>query len=198
MDYKHPSDYSKLVKLIESNPTIKLAYEMCVNGHESIKQVRKYSNEPYWHHPFRVASLLVNHCDVYTNHAVCAALQHDLAEDVSAQNPNYSLAVIKSKFGPYVNDLVFALTNEYTREKYPDLNREKRNNLEAQRLSHAPVEAMNIKLCDIIDNVGDMPDCEFTKKYAGEKLDVIRMVKNRANPTLVGMALEVCNKRVFI
>lgn len=63
-----------------------------------------YGSEPYWKHPYQVATSLPGD---YQNDSVCyvAALFHDLLEDTDA-NPEY----IEAKFGKEVLEIVQLLT----------------------------------------------------------------------------------------
>lgn len=170
--------YEKLVDLLQRDYGLNFAYEMCIAAHESIGQKRKYTGEPYWHHPFRVASLLVNHSLVCTKSAIIGALQHDW-EDVMPKNPHYSFSLLEKHFGVYATSLVRELTDVYTKGAFPDKNRKQRHNLEANRLSMVSCEAQTIKYCDILDNVRDIKinDPKFAPNYISEKKDVLRLMK---------------------
>lgn len=183
--------YEKLVDLLQRDSELNFAYEMCVAAHESIGQKRKYTGEPYWHHPFRVASLLVNHSLVCTKSAIVAALSHDEAEDVFPKNPNYSFSLLEKHFGVYATSLVRELTDVYTKEAFPDKNRKQRHNMESNRLSWISTEAQTIKYCDILDNVRDIKinDPKFAPNYISEKKDVLRLMKY-GDATLYKMACE--------
>lgn len=176
---------------IETNIRVRKAYDFMVAAHESIGQKRKYTLEPYWHHTYRVAELVHQHVKVHTEDCIIAAKIHDVLEDVFPKNPYYSLDLIKSDFGPYVAQLVDELTHRYTAEMYPDKNRAKRKNMEAQRLSWISVEAQTIKYADILDNVRDLKvnDPNFADIYIQEKRDILRMM-NKGNETLYQMTCE--------
>jgi hypothetical protein len=63
--------------------------------------------------------------------------------------------------------LVEALTDEYTKENYPQWNRRKRKEMEAERLEKASAAAQTIKYADIIDNAPEITreDPAFAKRY---------------------------------
>jgi len=62
------------------------------------------------------------------------------------------------------------LTNYFTNDRFPDLNRAQRKEKEVERLRGAPRAAKVIKLIDRIDNVTDMAGAtpEFREIYAAE------------------------------
>ena len=92
-------------------------------------QVRKYVGEPYVEHPKRVAARVAR-AQGLSEAAVVAALLHDVVEDTDT-----SLADIERAFGLEVATLVDALTDKYSPEDYPALNRKQRKALEAERLA---------------------------------------------------------------
>lgn len=167
------------------------ATSFMINAHNSVNDKRKYTFEPYWKHPARVATTIMEYVEVYTEHSVVAALFHDIIEQVFPKNPYYSLDLIKSEFGPYAAQLVDELTHRYTAEEYPDKNRSKRKNMEAQRLSWISTEAQTIKYADILDNVIDLKvnDPNFADIYVQERQDIVRMM-NKGNETLYQMVCK--------
>src|SRR5262245_39027873 len=138
-------------------------------AHDSIKQIRKYTGEPYWVHTDEVAALVQS---IETSEeGVAAAHLHDVLEDVFPVDNHYSLELIQNQFGPVVAQLVFELTAQFTRENFPLLSRAQRKEGERQRLSKASVLAKTIKLADIISNTSDIVqhDAEFAVTYLKEK-----------------------------
>jgi len=127
-------------------------------------QVRKYVNEPYAEHPKRVAARVAL-VPGMSEAAVIAALLHDVVEDTDR-----TLAEIEALYGPEVALLVDALTDKYTPESHPDLNRKARKALEAVRLATIPHAAKVIKMADIVDNlVGTDPADPFSAVWLKEK-----------------------------
>jgi (p)ppGpp synthase/HD superfamily hydrolase len=137
-------------------------------------QVRKVTGTSYILHPGRVAAratLLPN-----TSHEiVAAAWLHDVVEDTDV-----TITDIESRFGPAVAQIVYGLTNVYTSEAEPNLNRAARKRKELERLATQPPTVLQIKLLDRIDNLYEIDVFEdFTKTYMLESqalLDVTRGV----------------------
>ncbi len=87
--------------------------------------------------------------------------------------------------------LVYELTDVFTKECCPGLNRVSRKKLEAQRLSRISLRAKNIKLCDIIDNSTDIlaNDPKFAVIYLAEKKEILNGMQD-ADPVLLERAAE--------
>lgn len=115
---------------------------------------------------------------------LCAALLHDTLEDTELTE-----AAIAQTFGPSVLELVLELTDEYTSENYPGLNREQRKQREAERLARCSLEARVIKLADMEVNTSSIVahDPGFAKVYLAEKARVL---------DLIGDSLSEWNKRI--
>ena len=140
-------------------------------------QKRKFWNERYFLHVWRVAKATACLPEA-TVEMVAAAMLHDTVEDV----PQIDAALIQLFFGTTVARYVWALTDRYTREAWPTLNREKRKTLEAQRLAQECWEVRQIKRQDIADNTRDieLQDPGFAKVYRAEK-DYIISLFDRAD-----------------
>lgn len=153
--------------------TLEHAREYAKFAHNSINQKRKYSGEPYWKHPVRVAKIVSFFTNDYS--ILAASLLHDTVEDV----PHITIEEIKANFGPRITILVNALTNKFTKENYPNLNRAQRHAREVKRLSKISNGAKLIKLADLFDNTLDIVknDPEFAKVYLKEKEDLISHLK---------------------
>ncbi len=108
-------------------------------------QVRA-EGSPYIKHPMRVATLV--QVGQGRDDMVAAAWLHDIYEDTEMYPPE-----LTERFGPSVSDLVEALTNVYTKESYPRMNRAERTAAEIERLAKVSWPAQFIKLCDRIDNL---------------------------------------------
>jgi len=136
-------------------------------------QYRKYGNERYFHHPVRVAEM----ADKYypTRSAYEIGLCHDLFEDTSCTASR--LANCLRLLGYNVEDIhniidgVEDLTDKYTKEAYPSMNRGQRKQREAIRLSQCPTIVQTIKMCDFKDNTKDivLRDPKFALTYLREK-----------------------------
>lgn len=149
-------------------------------------QKRKYNLEPYWFHLMRVAikadSLILLGAEI--------GLCHDLVEDV----PGLTFADLTAKLEDIGYDRdevdrivlgVYHLTDVYTPEAYPDLNRKERKTLEAHRLWKIPAFAQTVKYCDLEDNTSTIVpyDTKFAATYLPEK-DYILKKMDQGNPEL--------------
>lgn len=135
-------------------------------------QKRKYKDEAYIEHPKRVAERVrtIHH----TPAMICAAYLHDVVEDTPV-----TLAEIEKHFGKEIADLVEELTDEFTKENYPHLNRRKRKKKETERIGQISPRAQTIKLADIIDNLPSVSkrDPGFAKRYVPEMEAVIEVLE---------------------
>ena len=147
-------------------------------AHEAIGQKRKYTGEPYFHHPLRVmkmvASVLPDDSD-----AQIVALLHDVVEDTQV-----TLATISDEFGPAVARGVYALSDTPKVEGGP--NRAKRKEMDRNRLAKAEGWIQTIKVADMIDNTATIVehDPKFGKVYLEEKRLLMEVLVN-ADPILV-------------
>lgn len=108
-----------------------------------------------------------------TEDMVIAALLHDTIEDTDVMVED-----IRREFGERVARLVLELTDVYTKEAYPDLNRAARKKLEAERMAKVSDEAKLIKLCDMADNTKSITEHDpgFAKVYLKEKAYLLEMM----------------------
>lgn len=145
---------------------IENAIEFCKKAHYG--QDRKYTGEPYWHHPYAVYFAVRKFTDDIDVHI--AALLHDVIEDC-----DFNRIDIMKRFNKRISDLVYELTDKYTNGDYPDLNRKERKFLEAMRLKDISKEAKLIKYFDIMDNSKTIlrHDPRFSKVYIKEKQFII-------------------------
>lgn len=141
-------------------------------AHDSIGQKRKYSGEPYWVHTDEVAGILTEHGAA--PHIVAASHVHDYLEDV---NPN-GLALLRRLFGDRIALLAVEVTDVFTHEAYPHLNRAVRKGLEAQRLGLATIGAQIIKLADLISNTSSIVEHDpgFAVTYLQEKSTILSCI----------------------
>lgn len=156
-------------------------------AHSSINQKRKYTGYPYIEHPRNVAYLvkLVGG----THEMVEAAYLHDVLEDVAPKDARFDEDVIIKQFGGTIASYVIWLTDAYTLK---DGNRDRRKQLEIERLAKAPLEVKTIKLADLIDNSLTITeyDPEFAKVYLTEKRALLEVLKD-GDKTLWEMANNI-------
>lgn len=127
-------------------------------------QVRKYTGAPYFDHVYAVAERVAKYTDdpfIYI-----AALLHDTVEDTEV-----TVGEIGEIFGRRVAELVYDLTDHFTTENYPNLNRAERKALETARMATVSDDAKLIKLCDLADNTSTIVEHDpgFAKVYLKEK-----------------------------
>jgi len=87
--------------------------------------------------------------------------------------------------------MVIELTDVFTSQAYPNLNRDKRKSLEAERISKISDNAQTVKLADLYSNTKSIvqDDPKFAITYLKEKH---RMMKGliRGNPILYAKVLK--------
>jgi (p)ppGpp synthase/HD superfamily hydrolase len=135
-------------------------------------QTRKYTGEPYIVHPVAVAERV--RASGGTPNMIAAALLHDVLEDTDA-----TVDEIESITNREVAMLVIELTDQYTSEFYPELNRKVRKRLEAERLATVSPEAKAIKHADMADNTATIVqhDPGFAKVYLREKAELLELME---------------------
>jgi len=168
---------------------VEKAKEFAHEAHDSIGQKRKYSGLPYWVHTDEVAELVATVTD--DQEMIAAAHLHDVVEDVD--KAPYDLRTIMELFGARVASLVFYLTNVYTRDIFPHLNRAERHKYEAERLAKESPDVQTIKYADIICNTRDIvkQDPKFAKIYLAEKRHLISLM-TKGEATLREKAYTNC------
>lgn len=139
-------------------------------------QSRKYTGVPYADHLGEVA--YITSLDTEDARNIAAAWLHDTVEDTYyKQDKGKSLITdlirdfsVDESDALYILDTVTHLTDVYTSENYPEMNRAERKREEAHRLASAPVHAKRIKLADHISNLNDVAhfDKGFAKVYVKE------------------------------
>lgn len=142
---------------------------LCTMAHESIGQVRKYGGRRYYTHPLTVATLVHTLPDADEG-MIAAACLHDVIEDVTPKNPAFGPRWIEDEFGADVLSLVNELTNEYTKDKYPDLNRNARKEKESEKIAAISSRAKVVKRADLYHNSTEIsPDRRFWEQWLKEK-----------------------------
>lgn len=151
-----------------------------IGAHSGVAQVRKYTNEPYWVHPFEVASIVAQ-VPGATPEMIAAAWLHDVVEDTGV-----TLDQIHLVFGADVAELVFWLTDA---SKPEDGNRAARKAIDRAHIAAAPAEAQTVKLADLISNTKSIVkhDPEFAKVYLEEKRLMLE-VMTKGHPALMAEA----------
>lgn len=166
------------------------AQQLAHEAHDSINQKRKYSGLPYWVHTDEVAFVVASTPGATENMVVAAHL-HDVLEDVFPLKPQYHAGLIRHLFGDEVLLFVMGLTDVYTKEAYPKLNRAARHAKENERLGKVCPYVKTIKLADLICNTRDIvsQDPDFGRVYLREKLALLPYLAD-GSPVLLQRASE--------
>ncbi|GAB2719926.1 HD domain-containing protein [Comamonas sediminis] len=138
-------------------------------AHYAIDQKRKYTNEPYIHHPKAVVNLLLSISE--NEEVLAAAWLHDIIEDTSIK-----LETIEEEFGFAVANLVREVTNI---SRSSDGNRAHRKAIDRTHSAAASPSAKSIKLADIIDNLPSIKNGnpDFAKVYIAEQKLLLEVLK---------------------
>jgi len=135
-------------------------------------QLRKYTNDPYILHPLAVARMVKDAGG--DENMVNAALLHDVLEDTNVTHSELRAFLFQRFVTVSASDilnLVVELTDVFTKEDFPYLNRNARKTLEASRLSNVSDRAKQIKRMDIEHNSESIMehDPKFAKVFLEEK-----------------------------
>lgn len=172
-------------------PLIEEMIHYYIAAHTAIGQVRKKTGEPYWVHPRRVACLLHLYSTLTVSEQMFAgALCHDVIEDTHITEQN-----IQDHFNDTrLTQIIVGLSDKYTKENFPELNRKQRKAAEAARLGELDNEIKTIKICDLIDNTESIVrmDKDFAVVYMREKQRLIHELTG-ACPMLLGVAQNLCD-----
>lgn len=164
---------------LELTPKQKLFFEFVKEQHGD--QIRKYTGKPYWTHLLSVASIVAR----FDPLAIEVALGHDLIEDVDGCEwaTIFDALVLcgYTEIEAYkIASAIQELTDKYTKENYPSLNRKARKRLEANRLSKVSSLAQTAKYADLIDNTAAIVehDINFSRVYLDEKFQILEGMRN--------------------
>lgn len=145
-------------------------------------QLRKYTYEPYWNHCLRVAQI-VNE-DAFDVETEAIALCHDLFEDTDCTYQELFDVLTSLGYGSVseissIIEGVIYLTDIYTPENFPFLNRATRKKFEARRLSSIPARIQTVKYADFLDNSPSIIKYgeDFAEVYLSEKYDLLSAMR---------------------
>ena len=146
--------------------SIRDVYTFAAKAHEG--RTRKFSGDPYIVHPVRVALMATEHGLGHIQ--IAAALLHDVVEDCDV-----SLDEITTRFGRYVANVVWGLTNYEARNGGPDdsMNRAARKAADRVWLSKQSPAVKSLKILDAIDNILDQPS---TDSFMDVMLEELRLL----------------------
>lgn len=161
-------------------------------------QVRKYADERYIKHPIRVMKTCRRFG--YSLPVLAAAILHDVLEDTAVQPEEldrFLLTVMDKADGYHTFKLTEELTDVYSKDNYPMMNRRKRKENEIMRLEKVSAEAQTIKYADIIDNAKDIAknDAEFAPVFLRESRTLLGKMK-KGNRELHQKAIEIVEKEM--
>jgi len=161
------------------------AAQLAVEYHNG--QTRKVSEVPYVVHPLRVAKVVADlqlPTGVNRDHAILAAILHDMLEDTKVEPE-----VIAREFGPEVYKIVTELTLDL------GLPRAARIEKMLRRTEKMSPAAKIVKLADRLDNMRDMDgrDKRFIKRYCGEAQAILEKLRG-ACPVLEAEIEKIIEK----
>lgn len=165
-------------------------------------QKRKYTGEPYYFHLLNVAAM----AEPYHPLAYEVGLCHDLLEDTDVEPENLFNVLLwnedgSKKYSPEEAHLIIAtvieLSDVFTSEEFPYLNRAFRKEAEALRLHHVSPLAQTVKYCDLIDNTESIVanDPHFAGTYLREKHLTLKGM-NKGDAGLYQIALRSLNRSI--
>jgi (p)ppGpp synthase/HD superfamily hydrolase len=142
-------------------------------------QKRKYTDEDYISHPIAVADLVDDYGG--DDHMIFAALLHDVLEDTDVNHEELRVFLHKIFMVHVAEDilkLVVDLTDVFTKESFPDMNRKLRKENESQRLAFVSERAKLIKMADIDHNSESIEkhDPKFAKVFLEEKKNLLQKI----------------------
>jgi guanosine-3',5'-bis(diphosphate) 3'-pyrophosphohydrolase len=159
-------------------------------------QKRKYTGERSIVHAIRVMQT----CQQYSHDRsiLAAALMHDILEDTTVtreQIGTFLSGIFKSAEAVKTVDMVVELTDVFTKQNFPQLNRRLRKEREVARLSSVSVDAQTIKYADVMDNAVNIAqhDPDFGYIYLKECESLLKKM-SRGNPILYERAKHTVNE----
>lgn len=160
-------------------------------------QLRKYTNEPYWTHPYAVAGIASRH----EKHSLVieCALGHDLFEDTGCEHAELYEKLISigytEKDAGNICMTIYELTDQFTSECYPMLNRQLRKHRECERMGKVSPLAQSIKYADLIHNTSSIVqhDKNFAKVYLQEKKQLLDHMRNGNIDLLIECCVSLNN-----
>lgn len=170
-------------KLNLDKPMIIKAYKFAKAAHAPV--VRKITNQPYFTHPHRVASNVLN----YTNDSdlIIAALLHDIIEDVG-----HSAKTLEQLFNKRISNLVMELTSNPKVIKSMG-----KTDYMAIKFNQISEDALLVKLLDRLDNMSDLHlgNKDFAIKYVNSTERIILSLNRDLSPSHIKIINQI-KKRI--
>ena len=159
---------------------VKAAYDLAMHAH--LRQVRKYTKEPYFFHCAEVACL-VQCLAESTPEMIAAAYLHDVVEDTGVP----ITLILDRVRSVQVCNYVSLLTDPKS-----DLNRAARKANVVERFRTASNEVRTIKLADLISNSRSIliHDRNFARQYLTEKAELLSVLRG-GNTVLYALAEQI-------
>lgn len=154
-----------------SSDILATAYAIASLAHGLCDQRRKYTGDPYLHHPLAVANLIHTEAECPVPLSVlAAAMLHDVLEDTPVTE-----AQLREAIGEEVTNLVLEVTDV---SKPGDGNRAARKRIDREHLARASPEGQTIKLADLSDNTQSIVvyDPQFARTYLREKSELLAVL----------------------
>jgi guanosine-3',5'-bis(diphosphate) 3'-pyrophosphohydrolase len=135
-------------------------------------QKRKYTGAPYYTHLLSVADRVDQY--VRNGYETEIALCHDLIEDTACSLADLSSKLMSLGYNVDEDVEILAgvddLTDKYTHDRFPSLNRAQRKELESVRIVSSRPVAQTVKYADIMDNISSVAEHDpgFARVYARE------------------------------
>jgi len=144
-------------------------------------QHRKFSNEPYFKHPSRVADILRRFTK--DEEIIAAGYLHDTCEDTKT-----SFKELEATFGPRVASLVKELTS--VKKNQVKIGKAK---YLLKKMNSMSDSALFIKLADRLDNVSDFRFAseKFRKKYIDETFYILNNLNRSLNKDKKALISEI-------
>ncbi|MES2829853.1 MAG: hypothetical protein V4687_16970 [Bacteroidota bacterium] len=146
-----------------------------VKQQHSGQQIRE-TDQAYFSHVLSVAELSAKGGQLCYEIGLC----HDLLEDTVVSKESLDIALqdcgYKKVVRKHIVNCVVDLTDEFTKERYPNLSKKKRKEMEAKRLLKIQPDAQTVKYADLIFNANWVleHDKDGAKKYLNKKLWLLK------------------------
>lgn len=143
-------------------------------------QTRKYTGEPYWYHLVAVAEGVGKYEPLGIERALC----HDLFEDTNCTDSLLRELLLLAGYSLFEAHEIYAgiieLTDYFTPERFPHLNRAQRKTKESERLGTISYLSQSVKYADLVNNTESIVkyDPHFAKKYLQEKIAILDKMRN--------------------
>ena len=175
------------------------SYMFAASRHGKDNQIRRYTHEAYVTHGVEVRGVFgtVSHLfpDNEAERLEHVCMMHDLLEDTST-----TYEEIRALFGEWVADGVRHLTDKFTHEDFPDMNRAQRKHEEAVRLHKNLTSGLKaVKLADMLVNGRTIrrhdPDFWVVYREEGLQLCTLLMDGHPATMSLGRQLQQLCKTR---